>query len=368
MISQIDKDSIVFKGILFFVIFALWNRVFSFPSDSLKKIKIGILPSAFYSPETRLGFGGLFYSYFRISKKDSVTKKSNTQSYISYTLNKQFAFENDYQLWLRENKYYFTGTFDYSRFPQFFYGIGNSTRENDKMMISFDIIRFQTKALAKFNEHIYGGIFFQYHNVFNQDVTLLPNSTCMEIFGNMGFEAEGIGPVFMIDKRDNPLNPSKGGYLETSYLDYKNIINNQNMFTSLVIDARKYATFFKRLIWNGNLYVSHNKGKVPYKMLPEIGGARFLRGYYRGRFRDNNMAILQQEFRMPVYKMFGVALFGGIGSVAKSLYQFKTNEIHYDYGVGLRIRVNKKENTNVRIDYGVTKDSQGLYIVFAEAF
>ena len=71
---------------------------------------------------------------------------------------------------------------------------------------------------------------------------------------------------------------------------------------------------------------------------------------------------------MPIYNMLGLAVFGGVGSVAKTLSQFKTNEIHYDYGVGLRIRVNKKENTNIRIDYGFTKDSQGLYVVFAEAF
>jgi hemolysin activation/secretion protein len=80
------------------------------------------------------------------------------------------------------------------------------------------------------------------------------------------------------------------------------------------------------------------------------------------------MVVIQQEFRMPVYKMFGLAVFGGIGSVAKSVNQFKTNAVHYSYGCGLRIRVNKKENTNVRIDYGFTKDARGLYIVFAEAF
>ena len=152
-----------------------------------------------------------------------------------------------------------------------------------------------------------------------------------------------------MDNRDNPLNPTKGSYLEASYVDYKNFIDNKNMFTSLTIDARKYYTIFKKVVWNGNAYFAFNKGEVPYRMLPEIGGARFLRGYYRGRFRDKTIwFFLQHEFRMPVYKMLGVALFGGIGSVAKSVDKFKTNQIHYNYGVGLRIRVNKKENTNIR--------------------
>lgn len=364
----IDKYSIAFKGIVVFLFIIVCNKAFSNPADSLKNVKIGIMPSAFYSPETRLGFGGLFYSYFSLSKNDTITKRSNTQSYLSYTLNKQFAFENDYQLWFKKNNYYLTGSTDYRRFPQYFYGIGNNTKEENKIMMSFDMLKIQTKGFAKLSKSIYGGVFFHYQHVYNQDVKLMSENGCMELFGNMGFEAKGLGPALMIDKRDNPLNPSKGCYVEASYVDYKNIIKNQNMFTSLTIDARKYTTLFKKLIWNGNAYLSFNKGEVPYKMLPEIGGARFLRGYYRGRFRDNNLVVIQQEFRMPVYKMFGVAAFGGIGLVANNLSQFKSNEIHYNYGVGLRIRVNKKENTNIRIDYGFTKDSQGLYVVFAEAF
>lgn len=368
MNGRVEKCIVAFKGIIFFIIFIVCNKAFSIPTDSLKKVKIGALPSAFYTPETRLGFGALVYTHFKTNKSDSLLRKSNTQSYISYTINKQFAFENDYQIWLKGNLFYLTGAADFSRFPEFFYGIGNHTKETDRLMVSFDLIRIQTKNLIRIKNNIYGGILFHYQNLYNQDVKLMSNSSCKEVYGNMGYTASGIGPVFIMDNRDNPLNPTKGSYLEASYVDYKNIIDNKNMFTSLTIDARKYYTFFKKLVWNGNAYFSYNKGEVPYRMLPEIGGARFLRGYYRGRFRDNNMALLQQEFRMPVYKMIGVAVFGGIGSVAKSLDQFKTNEIHYNYGVGLRIRVNKKENTNIRIDYGFTKDSQGLYVVFAEAF
>lgn len=368
MNGRVEKCLVTLRGIGFLLIFTVCNSAFSNPADSLKKVKIGVLPSAFYTPETRLGFGALVYSHFKTNKGDSLLRKSNTQSYISYSINKQFAFENDYQIWLKGNLFYLTGAADFSSFPEFFYGIGNDTKETDRLMVSFDLIRIQAKNLLRIKKNIFGGILFHYQNLYNQDVKLMSNTSNMEVHGNMGYIASGIGPVFIMDNRDNPLNPTQGSYLEASYVDFKNIIDNKSMFTSLTIDVRKYYTLFKQLVWNGNAYFSHNKGEVPYRMLPEIGGARFLRGYYRGRFRDNNMALLQQEFRMPVYKMFGVAVFGGIGSVAKSLDLFKTNKIHFNYGLGLRIRVNKKENTNIRIDYGFTKDSQGLYVVFAEAF
>lgn len=341
---------------------------FSAKSDSLKSFKIGILPSAYYTPETRIGFGSLIYTHFKTNKNQLNLKKSNTQSYLSYTLNEQIAFENDYQIWLKENLLFLNGAIDFTRFPEYFFGIGNETKINDKKMISFDLIRIKTKNLIRLTKNLYGGLLFHYQHLYNQNVKLATTSSCMEIHGGMGFTSTGIGPVFIFDKRNNPLNPSDGSYFEAYFVDYKSILKNENKFNSITIDARKYSTIFKKIIWNGNLYFSFNKGEVPYRMLPEIGGARFLRGYYRGRFRDNNLGVLQQEIRFSVYKAFGLAMFGGIGTVAKNMKQFKTNQLHYNYGMGLRIRLNKKENTNIRIDYGFTRDSRGLYIVFAEAF
>ncbi len=352
----------------FSLISFLSNSVLANPTDSLKKVKLGVLPSAFYTPETRLGIGALGYSYFKTNRNDTFSQKSNTQSYISYTLNKQFAFENDYQLWLNQHFIYLSGAFDFSKFPEYFYGIGNDTKLSDRLMVSFNLIRIQTKNLLQLKKNLYAGVTLQYQNLYNQDTKLMSANTANELYGNMGYEASGVGAIVMYDKRNNSLNPSKGSYLELSYTDYKRILSNQNMFTNFTLDVRKYETFYKKLIWNGNIYFSHNTGEVPYRMLAELGGARFLRGYYRGRFRDNAAFVFQHEFRMPVYKAIGVAAFGGVGAVAKTVSQFKTNEWHYNYGVGLRIRLNKKENTNIRLDYGFTKDSHGLYIVFAEAF
>lgn len=211
-------------------------------------------------------------------------------------------------------------------------------------------------------------MFCQYQKLYNQDVALVAPEMCESIIGANGYKASGIGPIFIFDKRDNPLNPENGAYVETSFQYFNKQIGSETNFKSFILDARKYNTLFKKLVWNGNLYIHTNKGEVPFRMLAAIGGARFLRGYYNGRFRDNNMIILQQEFRLPIYKRLGVASFGGLGAVANTVPNFYKNEIHYNYGFGLRIKINKKENTNLRIDYGFTKDSQGLYVVFAEAF
>lgn len=362
------KSSRVLKALPLLLSLVLAQKAWTFPPDSLKNLKFGILPTVYYTPETRVGFGALYFNYFKTNKKDSTLRKSNTQTFVTYTLNKQFSIENDYQLWLAKNRFYVTGYLDYSRFPQFFFGIGNNTQQQERVTFSADFFRIQTRAFTRVRKNFYAGLFFQLKNVHNLDMALMSHSPEIPVHGNMGFSALGIGPEFLIDKRDNPLNPTKGSYFEASLVDYSLVFKNQYMFSSLTVDARKYQTFFNRFVWNGNAYFSFNKGNVPFSLMPEIGGARFLRGYYKGRFRDNNLIVLQQEVRIPLYKMFGIAVFGGVGSVANSFKMFKDNRVHYNYGIGLRVRINKHENTNLRIDYGFTKDSHGLYIVFAEAF
>lgn len=128
------------RYILLLIGFFTCKYIFSNPIDSLK-FKMGALPSVFYTPETRFGFGGLIYTYFKCGENDSLTKKSNTQSYASYTLNKQIYIENDYKIWTKGNLYYFTGAIDFIRFPEYFYGIGNDTKIDEKIMISFDVIK-----------------------------------------------------------------------------------------------------------------------------------------------------------------------------------------------------------------------------------
>jgi hypothetical protein len=85
------------------------------PDDSLKlkkdapQFRLGGLPSIYYTPETNLGFGGFVYTFFKFNKQDTLCKQSITESFLSYTLNKQFAIENDFQIWLKQNKFFISG-------------------------------------------------------------------------------------------------------------------------------------------------------------------------------------------------------------------------------------------------------------------
>ena len=94
-----------------------------------------------------------------------------------------------------------------------------------------------------------------------------------------------------------------------------------------------------------------------------------MRGYYSGRFRDQDMMVLQTEYRLPVKGRFGLAFFGSFGSVANKLKEYQLSNFKYSYGGGIRFALNKKERLNLRIDYGIGKGkNSGLYFQIGEAF
>ena len=119
---------------------------YAISGDTTKSLHIQCLPSAFYTPETSIGFGVSLYSFFKFTK-DTLTRKSNTQTYGTISLNKQFSFENDFNIWLHKNKFFISGSVDYIKFPELFFGLGNETNPKTPTLISFELIKVKTKVL-----------------------------------------------------------------------------------------------------------------------------------------------------------------------------------------------------------------------------
>jgi hemolysin activation/secretion protein len=363
----ITRQAMALKNILWFL--SLWAFLPTLFADSTGVgMKLGVLPSLYFTPETRLAVGAFSYTYFRVMRNDTISRKSNTQTYMTYTQNRQFAIENDYQIFLNHGKVYLKGQIDFFHFPENFYGIGNNTRVADRQTVAYKFFKFYHKTLYKIHKFNYLGFIVDYQRQWDLSQKLMDDDSDRMIAGYNGFTGAGLGGIFLVDKRDNILNPAQGQYVELSAMAYENRVLGKYAFYNLTADVRKFQTFAKKWILNVNFYASLNFGNVPFKHTPYIGGARFLRGYYAGRFRDNHLLLLQKEWRFPIYKRFGAAVFGGMGQVAERLSDFTWRGTHFSYGAGLRYKIDKKENTNLRLDYGIGKDQRGLYIVFAEAF
>ena len=80
-------------------------------------------------------------------------------------------------------------------------------------------------------------------------------------------------------------------------------------------------------------------------------------------------SVAQIEYRMPVWNIFGITAWVGTGRVGKNYSDLAFDGFWTSYGMGLRIKIDKKHNTNLRFDYGFTGHGiNGLIVNFAEAF
>ena len=87
-----------------------------------------------------------------------------------------------------------------------------------------------------------------------------------------------------------------------------------------------------------------------------------------GSLRDKNLLAAQAEYRWQAMKRWGLVGFAGLGSVNDTFQKININKLLPSYGGGLRFKINRKENVNIRVDYGFGSGQQKLYFFIAEAF
>ncbi len=95
-----------------------------------------------------------------------------------------------------------------------------------------------------------------------------------------------------------------------------------------------------------------------------------LRGYIWGQYRDESMVIFLSEYRHQFYKKngklsaHGLVGWVGVGSLGDRVRNFE------DWlpcvGIGYRIQVQPR--MNIRLDFGIGRESNGFYLNFNEAF
>ena len=103
-------------------------------------------------------------------------------------------------------------------------------------------------------------------------------------------------------------------------------------------------------------------------MLSLLGGQTLMRGYYRGRYRDKDMVVVQLEYRMPVWRRLGLVGFFGCGDVSDRLSQFRLESFKMTGGFGVRYRIQRQQGSNLRLDFGLSRESSGVYVTVNEAF
>jgi hypothetical protein len=357
------------------------------PADSLKRVnkleniylsfewymKYFPIPYGSYSQETNWLFGISKFNAFKLNKGnklDSITQPSSVNFFAYITLNGQHKTGLETNLMLNKNKALWKSYVGYTDYPMEFFGVGNATRLEDQRTLITTDWQISTYYLFKTWKKWYLGPtydFFDYTRVeLEKGAQQLPNES-IDSLHNLGNQS-GLGLKLLMEGRDNRLNAKAGFYVEASYQLFDSKIGSDYNYNSFMADFRYYYSPSKKLTIATQIRTEARAGDVPIQSLSLLGGDNSMRGTYRGRYRDLVELDSQIELRFPIYWIFGGVLFNGVGQVAPTYSQVRIQSFYYNYGLGLRVKVDSKHDVNLRFDYGISNDQKIFAINFAEAF
>lgn len=326
-------------------------------------------PTLAYTPETSWEIGASALKLYR-AKNDSSNRLSEIQSFGFITLNKQYGGFLEHFLYTDKDKWFFLGKLKAQRFPLQYYGIGIDALKANEQLIGADYLAVRERVLHRIANNFFGGFELDFQRVSNTSIehlSELPGS----IPGIEGSSNLGLGLGLVYDSRHNALNVRDGFFAEVAFLNYGRNFGNNFVFSSTNLDIRYFKSIRKNQVLAAQLYGLFVKGSTPFNMMALLGNESMMRGYYYGRFRDQNYLAAQVEYRFLPFgfsKRFGGVAFLSMGSVQSKISQFTFNEMLPAGGVGLRVLIFPKKDIFIRFDVGFTKEGQAFYIYTGEAF
>jgi len=181
------------------------------------------------------------------------------------------------------------------------------------------------------------------------------------------YTTTGLGLSVQYDSRDFVPNPKRGVYLFLRQMMYPELFGDAGR----TIWRTTFIADYYQKVWTGGILALDLYGQVSSKNLPwtlkeELGGINRMRGYYSGRYIDNDIASTQIELRQHIFRRLGCAAWLGAGSVFPTIREFDMTKILPNYGLGLHFEI--KHNVNARVDFGFGKKTCGFVFGSSAAF
>jgi outer membrane protein assembly factor BamA len=179
------------------------------------------------------------------------------------------------------------------------------------------------------------------------------------------------GPFVEIDSRDKAKDPHSGTHFLVKFDQFSDRKYDRYSFRQIAGSIEQYIPFFnqKRVIAlraRTVLSYPHTGSAIPFYMQPTLGGTSDLRGYRRYRFYDNNLFLVNAEYRWEIFTLLDAALFVDAGRVFHKDSDFNLEDLESDVGFGFRFKTRRA--VVFRIDTAFSHEGFGLWLTFDHVF
>jgi hypothetical protein len=326
-----------------------------------------VAPIPSRSPELGWGLAVAGGYFLDLDKSNPDTPKSTVGIGVKATENKSFAggLGGKFNLW--NDNVRIKAAAAYVDVNYRFYGIGNGAgNEGRAVDLSQRAPLLYLSGTYQIFPSVYLGLGLVASTVdthVDKDEEVPPGFPDLEVDLNIS----GLEIPFQYDTRDDELFPRQGWLIDVRGLLHREFFGTDFNSESLSLAVNHYRPMRKRDVLATRAYTRASGGDTPFFLLSSFGGRTDLRGYERGRYRDNMMYAVQAEYRWQPLDRWIFTTFAGVGEVAEDYSSFFSNFLPAA-GIGTRFVLSPKHKLNLALDVAVGKHGTEFYFGIGEAF
>ena len=328
-----------------------------------------VAPIPSRSPEMGWGLALAAGYFLDLDKPHPDTPKSTIGIVVKATENRSYAGGLGGKFNLRDDDFRLKAGIAYFDINYKFYGIGNGAgKEGQSVDIAQRAPLFYLSGTYQVVPNLYLGLGFVGSKVETQTSISDPD---VPEFPDAGLEldlnASALEVPLQFDSRDDELFPRRGWLVDGRALIHREAFGTDFDAESVSLAVNYYRPMRKRDVLAFRGYTRATGGDTPFFLLSSFGGGTDLRGYERGRYRDNMMYAVQAEYRWQPLDRWIFTGFVGVGEVAPDYKSFFSNFLPAG-GIGSRFVLSPKHKLNLALDIAAGKHGAEFYFSIGEAF
>ncbi len=341
--------------------------------DESKAIDMSYLPTAYYTPEKKFGVGLLMVGLYKTEGASSEEQPSSLVLNSFVSMNNSYGVEVENMTFFNGGKQRLLLGLELHNEAAVYYGQGIEQGNVDSNHHEFEeqLYSFNPRWMTEVADNYFLGIGadFTYASATKLELveTGLPVDSGDLLPNNF---SSGVVVTSIYDSRDYRLNATKGWLFQIDAGLYQN--SEYATFSTYNVELANYIDLSSTSMLSSapgliawQVQGHFTDGDVPWNLLPDLGGSNAMRGFIKGRYRDEQMMMGQVEYRLPIFQRYGMVFWGAVGSVAPNVSDL-TEELLTSYGTGFRFKL--KDNINLRLDVGVGENETNFYLNVNEVF
>ena len=360
------------KIIYFFLLFISSAEVAAQEDSIANRSNFELFPIINYDTDTGFGYGVKTYLYDLISKNESfdITIYNSTKGERWYKLfvsfpdverrqGKEYSLavdlDIDYDKWINY-KYYGKPLFQIQSYvPE---QSESYTREPIEITLNF------SRAFAR-NFVVSAGLRYQHVVCYNFSST---GSLKYDInYNNGSIQAFSFPLNVRYDTRNSFIDPTGGLVVGTDVELIREFSPKRNKAYKFGLNFQSYLPLYNKylILASRLIYQRIRPSSISPLLFLTMGGNKTIRGIPQDRYISDEIIIINNELRFPIYWRFSAIAGIDIGKAKATPEQTGSDGWIINYVIGLRFRM---DNFIVRGDFGIGKETTGLYFNFGHIF